>query len=407
MDSLNVYLHGVFVGKILRLNDGRIEFLLDEEFRLEKNHYTLSRSFIQADGEVRNSEKPASSGQVPSFFSNLLPEGALRTYLAKIAGVTEHREFELLELLGADLPGAVEVRRHDVASSNVPALTPLEANSYKPLRFSLAGVQLKFSAIEKAAGGLTIPAQGIGGDWIVKLPSTRFARVPENEFSMMSIAGAVGIAIPEIKLTPMAEIEGLPSEVTNLGEANALVIKRFDRVSGRRIHIEDFAQVLSQRPFDKYNPQINYTHLTQLVSGVTTESCVLDFARRLMVNAITGNGDMHLKNWSFIYPDGRTPELSPAYDLLCTTIYIPEDGLALKLGKARRWQDLTLDDFGKVAEGAGLDQQLFVEAAVDTVEKFQVIWPDQARSLPMSEDLVASIGKQLNSCPAISHAWRK
>ena len=68
------------------------------------------------------------------------------------------------------------------------------------LRFSLAGVQLKFSAMGDARGGLTIPARGVGGDWIVKLPSLQFPGVPENEFSMMTLARAVGISVPVVKL---------------------------------------------------------------------------------------------------------------------------------------------------------------------------------------------------------------
>ena len=62
------------------------------------------------------------------------------------------------------------------------------------LRFSLAGVQLKFSAVMEASGGLTVPADGMGGSWIVKLPSARFPAVPENEFGMIELAQSVGIA---------------------------------------------------------------------------------------------------------------------------------------------------------------------------------------------------------------------
>ena len=61
------------------------------------------------------------------------------------------------------------------------------------LRFSLAGVQLKFSAVMEASGGLTVPAGGMGGSWIVKLPSARFAAVPENEFAMLELARRAGI----------------------------------------------------------------------------------------------------------------------------------------------------------------------------------------------------------------------
>jgi hypothetical protein len=64
------------------------------------------------------------------------------------------------------------------------------------LRFSLAGVQLKFSAVMEASGGLTIPAHGVGGSWIVKMPSTQFATVPEVEFVMLELARAAGLDVP-------------------------------------------------------------------------------------------------------------------------------------------------------------------------------------------------------------------
>ena len=207
-------------------------------------------------------------------------------------------------------------------------------NSSRALRFSLAGVQLKFSAIERQTGWFTIPAYGLGGDWIVKLPSTEYSRVAENEYSVMSVAGRVGIDVPEMKLTRVAEIEGSLPEITNLEESEALVSKRFDRALSRRIRMEDFAQALAQRPADKYNPQVTNNDLTKLVAQVCGEDDVIEFARRLTFNAIVGNGDMHLKNWTLLYPDGRTSELSPAYDFLCTTVYIPDDGLALRLGTA-------------------------------------------------------------------------
>ncbi len=404
MDSLKVYLHGMVVGEITRLDDGRIDFDFDEDYRRSRNRFVLSQSFELEGGDVRNVGTAASSGKVPPFFSNLLPEGHLRNYLASLAGVRESREFELLELLGTDLPGAVEVRREEGRRDDPQFLPSRKLNSSRALRFSLAGVQLKFSAIERQTGGLTIPAYGLGGDWIVKLPSTEYRRVPENEYSVMSMAGRVGIDVPEVKLIRMAEIEGLPPKVANLEESEALVLKRFDRASGRRIHMEDFAQALAQRPADKYNAQVTNNDLAKLVAQVCGADDVIEFARRLMFNAIVGNGDMHLKNWTLLYPDGRTPELAPAYDFLCTTVYIPDDGLALKLGNARRWQDLSLDDFAAIADGLDISQVTITDAVVDVAVRFLDGWEDWSKLLPVYDDLTRSIAKQLETCPAIVSA---
>ena len=65
------------------------------------------------------------------------------------------------------------------------------------LQFSLAGVQLTFSVVLEAAGGLTVRAHGRGGDWIVKLPAAIYDRVAENEYSVMSMAAMVGIHTPK------------------------------------------------------------------------------------------------------------------------------------------------------------------------------------------------------------------
>ena len=403
--SLSVRLHGLEVGEVVRRDDGNIIFDLNDEYAGDPNRLTLSQSFLLDDG-VKRRER-GSSGAVPPFLSNLLPEGQLRTYLAKSAGVSERKEFELLELLGLDLPGAVTV--HPVADSLKHGQTNQfndEDTTSKLLCFSLAGVQLKFSAIEKQTKGLTIPAYGIGGDWIVKLPSSQFKGLPENEYSVMSMADRVGIETPETRLVPIAEIEGLPPEVADLEESNALAVRRFDRSAGHRIHIEDFAQVTGRRPMDKYDTQLNYTLLTRVIASVCSEEDVIDFSRRLMFNTIVGNGDMHLKNWSFIYPDKRTPKLSPAYDFLCTSIYIPNERSAFKLGSSRKWSRLTLNDFARVADGAGVHRQTFVDAAADTVTRFRSTWEESIDSLPVDALLKQAIEHQMTICPAIKSVLR-
>lgn len=405
-DRLFLHLGDVFVGEITRLNDDKVDFEIDEAYRADPNRPVLSQSFLTDDGGVANLETRAAAGQVPSFFSNLLPEGALRSYLAREAGLRETQEFELLGRLGLDLPGDVTVTRDRSGFTPASPIRADEDDAARPTRFSLAGVQLKFSAIQRQRVGMTIPAHGLGGQWIVKLPSNVYRAMPENEFSIMSMAANVGIEIPEIQLVSLAEMEGLPPEVSGLDESVGLAVKRFDRELGRRIHIEDFAQALAQSPMEKYNPQLNTTDLTRLIATVCNEEDVLEFSRRLMFNTIVGNGDMHLKNWSFIYRDGKTPTLSPAYDLLCTTVYIPNDGLALRLGSARNWRDLRLEDFATVAAGAGVERNSFLGAAVDTVTRFRESWEDWTDELPVNERLKQSIQNQLDFCPAIASASR-
>ena len=158
-----------------------------------------------------------------TFFSNLLPEGHLRTYLAGLAQVNPEREFFLLAVLGADLPGALTVAplesaEREAETRGAAGGAGQDRQTAEPLlRFSLAGVQLKFSAVMEAAGGLTIPAGGMGGSWIVKLPSGRFPAVPENEFVMLELARGVGISVPPNRLVDIANIQGLPDEARTAG----------------------------------------------------------------------------------------------------------------------------------------------------------------------------------------------
>ena len=100
---------------------------------------------------------------------------------------------------------------------------------------------------------LTLPAFGVGGDWIVKLPDQTYPDVPRNEFTMMSLAASVGIAVPPVRLVHRDELDGLPPDVWTSREEWAYAIRRFDRDAHRdSVHIEDLAQVRNVYPEDKY-----------------------------------------------------------------------------------------------------------------------------------------------------------
>src|SRR6266478_1733952 len=194
---LEVRLHGQPIGTLTRLPGDQVLFAFNEAYVAGQNRPTLSLSFKDALGGLITSVRPTQT-RLPPFFANLLPEGTLRDYLAECAKVNPEREFFLIAVLGRDLPGALEilpvggVMPRDEDAPEPVGSTP-DTESARVLRFSLAGVQLKFSAVKSAAGGLTVPADGVGGSWIVKLPSTKHPDIPENEFAMMELARRVGI----------------------------------------------------------------------------------------------------------------------------------------------------------------------------------------------------------------------
>jgi serine/threonine-protein kinase HipA len=353
LSALAVHLHGRRVGILNRFAGDRHLFAFEQEYVDDPARHTLSLSFKGQAGGVVTALRPVTR-RVPPFFSNLLPEGHLRTYLAEQAGVKPDREFFLLAALGSDLAGAVTVtplvtddalaeqRKHEE-----------EEQAGRPgdevLRFSLAGVQLKFSAVMETTGGLTIPAHGIGGSWIVKMPSTRFPAVPENEYVMLELARAAGINVPEVRLVPIAEIQGLPEEAARMS-GNALVVRRFDRgPDGQLIHMEDFAQVFGLFPDDKYGRR-SYANIAAVLWAETGEEGTYEFVRRLAFSIAIGNGDMHLKNWSLLYPDGRKPVLSPAYDFVATFPYIPGDKLALNFGGSQSLTGVHVDQVRRFAD---------------------------------------------------------
>ena len=384
LGALAVRLHEKRIGMITRLPGDRHLFAFDERYVNDENRPTLSLSFKSRSGGLVTSVRPYNA-RVPPFFSNLLPEGHLREYLAARAGVKPGREFFLLAILGADLPGAIRVTPVESVSADDdrhPDGDDRRADAgVSPLHFSLAGVQLKFSAIMEASGGLTIPADGIGGSWIVKLPSARFEGVPENEFVMMELGRSIGIPVPRIRLVPVKEIEGLPQDAGKM-EGQALAVERFDRkAAGGRVHMEDFAQVFGLYADDKYGKR-SYASIAQVLAAEAGEEAVSDFVRRLVFSVLIGNGDMHLKNWSLLYPDGRRPILAPAYDYVSTIAYLPKEQLGLSFGGSKRIDAITQEQIRRFADTASLAFSSTWDIVDETVSQTLEAWKKlEARDL--------------------------
>lgn len=402
-EELAVSLNSTPVGSLARLDGDRILFEFDHGYVVDANRPVLSLSFLDNDGGVSVKQRTTRRRASP-FFANVLPEGHMRSYIASRAGVNETRDFPLLRVVGDDLPGAVRV----VPVRPIPQLDGdgetadgSRTAESAPLRFSLAGVQLKFSAVAKADGGLTIPAHGMGGDWILKLPSARYDHVPENEFSMMSLASMTGIDTPAIKLVPLESVEGVPCDMTDgLKGRNVLAVKRFDRSSRDpwRIHIEDFAQIFGKYPDRKYEG-VSYANIGQIVVSFAKADDIDQFIGRLAFSALIGNGDMHLKNWSLMYPDERTPKMAPVYDMLSTTAYIPDETMALRLGRTKRWDELTFDEFSRLADAMRCSENMVLNRVVETVGKFREAWETERRHLPVAAGVASAIDRQLSIVP--------
>lgn len=402
VNVLEVLLGNDLVGTLTHLPDDRTIWAFDPAYVGNPARPTLSLSFKTASGGITATTRPTRL-KVPPYFSNLLPEGHLREYIADRGPVHPEREFFLLWLLGDDLPGAVRIR--PLVGNDLPPMAAAAAEADpeaadQVLRFSLAGVQLKFSALLEADGGLTIPLHGVGGDWIAKFPSARYTAVPENEYVMLTLAGVAGVSVPELRLVPIADIHNVPGGAFG-GSGQALIERRFDRgADGARIHMEDFAQVFNLYPNRKYG-KASYEDIARVLWAETGEAGIREFARRLAVTALIGNRDMHLKNWSLLYPDRRTPVLSPAYDFVSTITYEfePEPELALSLGGTKSMERVDEALFRKFAQRADLPDRIVVEAARETAERFREAWAKESVVELLPDTLRNALSEHLARVP--------
>jgi serine/threonine-protein kinase HipA len=330
---------------------------------------------------------------LPPFFSNLLPEGMLREYIAEKVGVHRDRELFLLAHLGLDLPGAVLVRPLTALDAiEEPALDTLARHEHDALRFSLAGVQLKFSMM-RTDDKLVLPMHGQAGHWIVKLPDQRYPQVPETEWSTMTWARATGIEIPPFELVPLDRLEGIPQQFLNGAERLCYAIERFDRTAHGRVHMEDFAQI-----FGIYGSQKYEVHNFESIGNVIYRLCGLPdlraYVRRLVFMVMSGNGDAHHKNWSLLYPDRMNPRLSPAYDLVSTVHYIENEKLALKFAGQRDFAAVTVAGFERMARKLGRDPAELVAWVTEDVERCWTAWSD-APAWPLPPAARAAIDAHL------------
>ena len=395
---LNIHLHGETIGTLTNVGGDRTYFSFTDEYIADGNRPTLGLWFKDVYGNPII-DFAAKQKRLLPFFSNLLPEGYLRKYLARLAGVNQEREFYLLWALGRDLPGAITVEPANgdkwppgLENEGVEGAKKKRENA---LRFSLAGVQLKFSAVDndEASKGLTIPASGVGGSWIVKLPSLRFEGIPENEYALLTLARLVGIDVPEFKLVDVDAIANLPEGVGDF-TGQAFAIRRFDRTPDRPVHTEDFAQVFGVYPEKKYDTA-SYRNIATVLRMETGDTDIEEFIRRLTFCTLTGNADMHLKNWSLIYPDKRAPALSPAYDLVSTIPYIEDEEAALKFARTKRFDGYTLDELSYLAGKAGLPETPVLNTARQTVERFLEVWEKEKKNLPQRRQVTERIDAHL------------
>jgi len=225
-------------------------------------------------------------------------------------------------------------------------------------KMSISGIQPKLSV--KLTDKLNDPhleVSGKGGRYILKPQVQAFASLPENEELCMTIAEDAGIEAPPHCLVHLKD------------KSLAYVVKRFDREGRRKIHQEDFAQILNRQ--DKYGGSAE-----EIGKKLKTVSAVpgLDvqlFFERVVFNFLIGNGDAHLKNYSIIHDEDGLVRLAPAYDLVCSRIVIPvevdESALTIQGKKSR----IKRKDIDLLAEHLGIPAKIRFDKFAGRKEMFR------------------------------------
>lgn len=379
---LDVYLYAELAGR-LNLKSGSMHF--DYEPATKR---PLSFSMPINDRGYANNICEA-------YFGGLLPEGQdTRKLIAKTVGANSNSTYSLLEQIGIDCAGAVQLcspeQKPDLRSifklegkelsdeklaemiSDLPSRPLFIQNDF---RLSLAGAQAK-GALCMINGKLCIPNPGIPTTHILK-PSINHPDTPytaENEYFCMTLAKLIGLKTPSV-------------QIKTAKHTKFLLISRYDRIETSsypddndmsRIHQEDFCQALGIVSTKKYEADggpslVKCFELIERLEYPARDK--LELLKRVLFNFIVGNADCHSKNFSILHHFINYSELSPCYDILCTAVYPKHTTkFAMSIGKeadmnkvrADNWTrfikkiDVTPASFKKIASelAAGTQKQL-------------------------------------------------
>jgi serine/threonine-protein kinase HipA len=409
MPHYDVLLHDVLAGQIAHdPTQDRSSFRFFEDYRRLPRRPVLGQHFEDDLHKTHSGKR----GALPPWFANLVPEGALRDLLRRSLGLETDADLPILAAVGRDLPGAVEVLPAAIdaglfsdgsiheGESDARDYAETPAQTELALRFSLPGVQMKFSVLREQEK-ITLPVHGQLGDWIVKLDSRRFPGLVENEFATMEWARAVGLQVPECQIT---SLEALPPALRSYAPdgTNAFLIRRYDRDGRRRIHQEDFAQLVNLPPALKYE-QVTYEGCARLVQQIVGPAGYREFVRRLAFMVAAGNMDAHLKNWSLLYPDDISAVLSPLYDQVATIAWPDETTreLALKFAGTKDPFRIDIAAFARLAEKSGGDVKETIRIVQETIEQTAAAWTTSVASEAMPSEHVQRLREYWSRAPLV------
>ena len=229
-------------------------------------------------------------------------------------------------MFGATIPPVLPYSEEDIS---------VLASEFIQKRISVTGVQPKLSLdVIKDGGPKKLTVVGLWGNYILKPPSRHYPNLPENEDLVMHLA-----ELCRIRVVPHTLIRMKSGEL-------AYITRRIDRTPAGKVHMEDMCQLTERWTEQKYSGSYEQIATVILRHSANPLLDVTAFYELILFSLLTGNADMHLKNFSLLSPAGAGCHLAPAYDLVCTAVANPSDKeeLALTLnGKKRRIKRVDLE----------------------------------------------------------------
>ena len=361
MPSLEVHLYGIIVGELIGDSFRDFDFVANRE---AINKFGVGSTVLSESVPLLPLQPRGKAGRRRNFFDELLPEGVTRQRLAERARLDTTDTLGLLTVYGRDVAGAVQIfepNGADLAES--PQAIPLPTAKVAELlarvaefplgnapssgKASLAGVQEKV-LLALVDGRWAQCLYGYPSTHIIKPVSRSHPDMIYNEEYVSRIARALGLA-------PFA------TWIETFDGNDALVIERYDRddsTAGRRLHQEDFNQILGASGADKYQEHGGKVSLVRVASVVASAEGRPGLERLLAMVTLTvavGNLDMHAKNISLLHPQDGTARLAPAYDVVPLTHYPGVDGhLAMSINDEYVHARLTGSDLAAEAGRWGL-----------------------------------------------------
>lgn len=255
---------------------------------------------------------------------------------------------------------------------------------------TVTGVQAKLS-LDITRGHAGEPQRftivGLWGRFILKPQTDRFANLPENEDLTMHMAEAVGIMTVPHSLIRFAD-----------GEL-CYITRRVDRSKrGGKIAMEDMCQLSERLTEDKYKG--SYERIAKLIKQYSAAPLldVVNFWEVVVFSWLTGNADMHLKNFS-LYRPADNYMLTPAYDLLSTSIVMPEDDEELALTLNGKKKKIKRSDFEKAMLDSGMDEKA-IENLFKKFAKTLPKWYALIEESFLPKDMMTVYREKLNTMSA-------